>query len=342
MAGKSSESKSSDILKLSSFSISKKKVTKTIKTIKIRKLKPSEYGAASIKVARSVLQQVTGQRSSLFNHNQYSLSSFGLTRDEILSTLIIHQLTSITLNDCSLDDIPSRLALCTALELLDLSNNQIVRIETTIVIKFRRLVGLNLSRNKLKFLPLQIGMLKNLVSLNLSHNNLKYLPFTLANCVKLKELYLSNNCIKSFNHRFLKIFSDKVSLTRLDVSDNPLVIKDEIPLQQSLKFPDLFSLAAREVIRRAPLITSLPLHMPKDMEDVIQIRSDWCCSCSRPFLRYNQPVFCERFLLSTLAAEVVSNMMLSSMPIKTFTVKCYRCCVNSPNFLLSNLHNLSK
>lgn len=54
---------------------------------------------------------------------------------------------------------------------------------------------LDLTHNKIEFLPDSIGNLRKLEQLYLRHNRLKNLP-PLHSCSALKELYLGNNFIK--------------------------------------------------------------------------------------------------------------------------------------------------
>lgn len=63
---------------------------------------------------------------------------------------------------------------------------------------FRSLKQLNLQKNRLTFLPDEIGCLKTLESLDVSFNKLNNLPDSIAGCSSLKTLNASNNNIQTF------------------------------------------------------------------------------------------------------------------------------------------------
>ncbi|XP_015782885.1 leucine-rich repeat protein lrrA [Tetranychus urticae] len=235
----------------------------------------------------------------------------------------LHNLTSLTLTQCKLRELPPAiLKICSTLKILDLSQNVIRRIEPFVLGRMTSLVSLDLSHNCLRFLPLHIGKLKKLSVLNLSDNKLHSLPFTFAALDKLKELNLSNNCISGFNQVFMEKLSSRLRLISIDLSNNQSPSYE--PKDRPFLIPDLFSLAAAKVLQQFDSITKLYLHLPYDMEDYIHIRSEVCCSCKKAFLRFNTGTPSKIFYLGRIASTVcgsVGNYNYANQ----YTIHCFYC-----------------
>lgn len=80
---------------------------------------------------------------------------------------------------------------------------------------------LDISCNKLKELPKEIGELKNLVWLNASHNNLQNLPNTIGDCQNLESLNITYNS----------------SLIRLPVTLGKLKYIGQIEIDPTVQYP---------------------------------------------------------------------------------------------------------
>ncbi|KAF5428813.1 Leucine-rich repeat (LRR) protein [Candidatus Methanophagaceae archaeon] len=100
---------------------------------------------------------------------------------------------------------------------LDLSRNQLTSLPVEIE-KLKNLTELNLSYNQLNKLPAEIGKLKNLTTLNLSHNQLTTLPAEIGKLKNLAKLDLSWNQLTTLPAEIGKL----TNLTKLDLSWNQL------------------------------------------------------------------------------------------------------------------------
>lgn len=90
---------------------------------------------------------------------------------------------------------------CPAMEILDLSNNEISKIHDN-----------------------AFGSLKSIIDINLSHNRIQYLSRKIVKPLKnARKLNLRSNSLKELPH---DIFNDLFHLTELDISENPLIRLD--------------------------------------------------------------------------------------------------------------------
>jgi Leucine-rich repeat (LRR) protein len=62
--------------------------------------------------------------------------------------------------------------------------------ELTYILGCILLKDLNLANNKLKYIPLSLGFLKNLIKLNLADNDINELPSTMSHLCKLSNLII--------------------------------------------------------------------------------------------------------------------------------------------------------
>jgi len=105
------------------------------------------------------------------------------------------------------------------------------------VFKLYNLQELILAKNKLQELPPEIGTLTNLEKLNLEKNDLTVLPPAIGNLTNLKELIVNRNEI----YKLPPEIGNLVNLVKLDMWSNEI---DEFPeeinkLKDTLKYLDL-------------------------------------------------------------------------------------------------------
>lgn len=182
------------------------------------------YRKAEEKIRRACEQQ------------SYDLLSNGQHIEEVIN---LDLSASILANDEEkLSELPKSLAKLKNLESLDLSNNLLTNLPLGALAKFiyfkklivrdnqltglpfslpSALILLDLSKNKLTWLPITIGNLQSLRELDLSNNELTELPKSVGELTQLKKLFLSNNKLTDLP----KSFGD-LTLDVLDLDNNPL------------------------------------------------------------------------------------------------------------------------
>ncbi|EPB77416.1 leucine Rich repeat-containing domain protein [Ancylostoma ceylanicum] len=130
-------------------------------------------------------------------------SSLGLRSGPSQSTVQRHienarKSRILQLKACGLKSMPSALnELYEVIRNLELSQNKIKELPPDIG-SFSVLKQLHLSENALTELPDEIGLLKNLEILNLQSNKLSSLPDSIVGCTSLKTLNLSANNFSQF------------------------------------------------------------------------------------------------------------------------------------------------
>lgn len=77
---------------------------------------------------------------------------------------------------------------------------------------------LNVARNRIRSLPVEICQLSQLKNLNISHNMIESIPTEIQWCVNLQQLYASNNRLRSLPRQLRKC----AELRILDVENNQL------------------------------------------------------------------------------------------------------------------------
>ncbi|XP_068150928.1 leucine-rich repeat protein 1-like [Drosophila tropicalis] len=89
------------------------------------------------------------------------------------------------------------------------------------------LCELDLSANKLTYLPLSLLKCQNLVLLNLNHNNLTFLPFAMRRLKKLHSLNVSDNKLES-----LPAALEELHINTLDVCGNAFKGPNDLDIQR--------------------------------------------------------------------------------------------------------------
>jgi len=100
---------------------------------------------------------------------------------------------SLNLSGQGLKNIPMDIFDRTALESLDISNNQLTGAIPAEIRKLKNLKVLKANNNLMTGVPAEIGQLANLEILDLSNNKLTGLPYELGNLKNLRVLNLAGN-----------------------------------------------------------------------------------------------------------------------------------------------------
>lgn len=201
----------------------------------------------------------------------------------------LNHLTELNLIDCNLDALPERLTrLGKTLKLLNLSGNRIEKIDKLFFAQMPNLVSVNLSKNRIAFIPLDIVLAKNLVTLDLSNNQLTSLPYTIIYLRKLTELNVHSNRIKLFSSVVWTSISSKMRLTKLDISNNYSLDHvnrciDRNNAALTFRIPTLRQLASSSAVRKPQLFCNLIDYLPRTINDEIEKNTDLCFQCKRPF-----------------------------------------------------------
>ncbi|KAI3419211.1 hypothetical protein GPALN_006962 [Globodera pallida] len=119
----------------------------------------------------------------------------------------------LLLNVNSIEELPSDLFRCTKIRRLDVSENKIKVIPIDIG-ALPSLVELNLSKNEIVEVPEEIGLCHNLAYLDISTNIVTGFPKSFVNLTQLSSLNLSNNSITHLPQDFDRL----VNLQFLDVA----------------------------------------------------------------------------------------------------------------------------
>ena len=154
------------------------------------------------------------------------------------------ELENVNLNGCRLNDgILDCFFNCTKLKILSLRNCQLGSISSK-VSKLQNLVDLDLSQNKLTTLSLpdDLFSLSVLQVLKLSENKLTDLPLTLINLTKLQKLDISGNEFNEFPQIVLKLSQlTHLYCSHSKISNLSALYMEDSLARLSLQFLDLHS-----------------------------------------------------------------------------------------------------
>lgn len=225
-------------------------------------------------------------------------------KDYPLTSSFPYTLEQLQVSYCKLSRVDMRMLSLKALRKLDLSNNHIKKLPTTIgdlsclselnlhnnhLEAFsvalclstlqRTLQLLDLSQNRLRYLPAQFCQLRELVNLKLDDNELACLPFHVGRLSKLRFLSAAHN-------QFAVLPSDfrKLSLENLDLFGNPFIHPNPFDHKMELTFPlTLQEMCSRAVVNlRVPYGPHLiPAHLCRDLE------AAETCECGRVCIRFH-------------------------------------------------------
>ena len=150
---------------------------------------------------------------------------------------VLSYLVYLDLSNNDLNELPSEgfLFWCGTVRFMDLSRNKIVFLPQEIG-SMESLQELDLRKNNLTHLPASIGDLKSLVSLNISENKLKCLPSELGNSVSLETIIAYKNCLEIIPPEIGKLDA----LVTLNISLNNLKeLPEEFGTLKSLQMLDV-------------------------------------------------------------------------------------------------------
>lgn len=219
-------------------------------------------------------------------------------KDYPLTSSFPYSLEQLQVSYCKLSRVDMRMLSLKALRKLDLSNNHIKKLPTTIgdlsclselILHNNHLEAfsealclstlqntlqvLDISQNKLRCLPPRFCQLRQLINLKLDDNALVCLPFHIGRLSKLQLLSASHNQLTMLPADFRKL-----SLENLDLFGNPFIQPSSLDHTMRLTFPlTLQELASRAVanisIPYGPHL--IPAHLCRDL-DLAKT-----CDCSR-------------------------------------------------------------
>ncbi|MEM7342371.1 MAG: leucine-rich repeat domain-containing protein, partial [Actinomycetota bacterium] len=138
-------------------------------------------------------------------------------------------LTTLTLNNNQLAEVPDSLAQLTNLTTLYLNNNQLAEVPDSLT-QLTNLTTLTLNNNQLAEVPDSLAQLTNLTTLTLNNNQLAEVPDSLTQLTNLTTLYLNDN-----NLRWLP---EQLSQTTLrSVSVSPTRLAEVLSIGGANRFP---------------------------------------------------------------------------------------------------------
>ncbi|KAG5670988.1 hypothetical protein PVAND_001213 [Polypedilum vanderplanki] len=152
---------------------------------------------------------------------------------------------------------------------------------------------LNLSKNKLKFMPSAIAKFESLVNLDLSNNEISRLPFAIKQMKSMRNLNLSHNQLKSLPCTIRKLQLDLIDLSSNQFSSYSKSLEIAQQSQRNitalnLDFPTLFELASQIIIKKQ--IPFMSLNIPKIIKEIL-FHSPICCNTKCESLCYDRKIY---------------------------------------------------
>ena len=195
----------------------------------------------------------------------------------------LNNLHELTLVDCELTDIPVQLTdLAPKLRILDLSNNSIKSIDCWFVVEMRHLTNLDISHNKLEFIPYQIKAMTSLDKINLSHNQLSDVTNTLGLIPSLRYLDLSHNNLNHLPYTLIKNLTINTRLNNLDIANNPLKERNKKASDYvKNSFPTLMNLSASAIMNSDTVLYNCHKYLPPSLCKTIAMNGENCLICGR-------------------------------------------------------------
>ena len=194
------------------------------------------------------------------SNNLLSENSFN---DEEYNLSLMSYLVSLRFSNNKFNLIPQGIYQLSNLKLLDMSGNNINEIDGNLIKGLSSLVELDLSKNKIRYIPNNIQFLTFLEVLRISNNQLLEIPEELGVLTRLKKLFLNENSLQFLPRN---LFSKMVGLEEIylyknqleDICDSSSSIFDNM---KHLKFLDIHSnhLTIFNIFTEIPILDSLLL-----------------------------------------------------------------------------------
>lgn len=264
-------------------------------------------------------------------------------KDYPLTSNFPYSLEQLQVSYCKLSRVDMRMLSLKALRRLDLSNNHIKKLPSTIgdlsflaelILHNNHLESfsdalcvsslqaslqhLDLSQNQLKVLPARFCQLQELVNLKLDDNKLVQLPFQIGQLAKMRFLSASHNQLTVLPGDFRKL-----SLENLDLFGNPFTQANALEHTIHLTFPlALQELTLRAVVNhRIPYGPHIiPFHLCHELE------FSKTCDCGRACVNsYIQTAVSINLHLVSHTVVLVDNMGGTEAPVQRHfcSLLCY-------------------
>lgn len=164
----------------------------------------------------------------------------------------------LQLSSCKLKEIPTQVFdLCDVIRNLDLSKNKLTFLPDGIS-NLKQIKQLNLECNKIQTLPNSLANLKKLEVFNMSNNIVSSLPQSFMQLSNLKQVYLSNNKFKEFPKQLLGLNNlDVVDLSSNKITEIPSGIAELYAIELNLSQNEISVIG--EDMHQAPRLKILRL-----------------------------------------------------------------------------------
>ncbi|XP_051578957.1 leucine-rich repeat protein 1-like isoform X2 [Myxocyprinus asiaticus] len=264
-------------------------------------------------------------------------------KDYPLTSCFPYSLEQLQVSYCRLSRVDMRMLSLKALRRLDLSNNHIKTLPSTIgdlsclselILHNNHLENfsdvlcvsslqtslqhLDLSQNRLTVLPARFCRLHELVNLKLDDNKLVRLPFHIGRLTKMRFLSAAHNQLTLLPADFRKL-----SLENLDLFGNPFTQPNTLDHTIHLTFP----LTLQELTSRAVLDLRIP-YGPRIIPFHLCDELEFCkvCDCGRASLKsYIQTAVSMNLHLVSHTVVLVDNMGGTEAPVQRYfcSLTCY-------------------
>ncbi|RDD39341.1 Leucine-rich repeat protein 1 [Trichoplax sp. H2] len=250
-------------------------------------------------------------------------------------------LEKLIINDCGLKKLEDRIIRLECLKVLDLRNNCLKSLPDAFE-AFQNLAELILANNYLTQVPKSLGcdkLAKSLKLLDLTCNGFTVFPMLICNLTSLSTLKIAQNRMTKFPSGISKLANlkqllasdnqlavlphgfTKLSLSHIDLSDNPLSI-EVLPLvkKYNMPVPNLSELALREVWK-----SNLTKLLPWQSLNRLQERKtcQWChgsCFLARIDVTTSMDL---HLIAHTVTAVDQTNRMVVPYLISLCSERCY-------------------
>jgi len=222
--------------------------------------------------------------------------------------LDLSKLVSLDLSYNLLNDIPTQLSICSSLQSLNISHNNLTSIESNNFFFCGTVTMLDLSYNNLSCLPSSLAKLPMLSHLSVSHNKLCFLPDDMESSSTIVELLVDNNKLTNLPNWM----SCMIRCSTLSLAHNPL--GDLLDLQPAigqkcrrLKYLDLSNISMHNM--QSSLCRLLDLrHL------TISNVKDKNTSLNMPCLNSLSTLPTELYLLRGLVKLIAVGVKLEELP----------------------------